>query len=140
MPSALGRYHWDGQLQARSPLFSCNWSAQHCQGQIEILWDQAAVAEVPGPPLGNYRLTLTGNDPRLNLTIDTREGRLQLKAHGEIAPQGRLKIQGEASAPTQAGHLNDESLNALLTLLMRPQGGGRYLIDYREAGASAPAP
>ena len=36
--------------------------------------------------------------------------------------------------------LDDESLNALLTLLMRPQGGGRYLIDYREAGASAPAP
>jgi hypothetical protein len=136
LPGALGRYHWEGQLQARSAAFSCDWSAQNCQGHIEILWDNAAIAEVSGPALGHYRLNLTGNGPALKLAIDTREGRLQLQADGEITHNGHLHLQGEASAPTKTGDLNDESLNALLTLLMRPQGAGRYRIDYRDNSRS----
>ncbi len=137
LPGALGRYHWDGQLHTRSSAFACGWQTKNCQGEIEILWDNAGVSEIVGPPLGNYRLILTNNESRTHLSIDTREGRLQLKAQGEITPNGQLVIQGEAIAPTQAGDKNDEALNALLALLMRPQGGGRYLINYRESASDS---
>lgn len=132
LPGALGRYHWDGQLHTRSSTFACDWQAKNCQGLIEILWDNAGVSEIAGPPLGNYRLTLTHSESRTHLSIETRDGRLQLKALGEITPNGQLTLQGEAIAPTQTGDRNEETLNSLLALLMRPQGEGRYLINYRE--------
>ena len=54
LPGALGRYGWTGMLHARGAQFACGWTLRECHGEIELLWNDAAVAEVPGPALGDY--------------------------------------------------------------------------------------
>ena len=56
---------------------------------------------------------------------------MQLTGHGGLAAGGKLNFRGEAWTAD-----GQESLNNLLGTLGRPAGGGKYLIEYRETGAS----
>ena len=58
LPGALGRYGWAGVIHARGSAFRCAWQNYSCVGEIELLWSDAAVAEVPGSKLGDYRFRL----------------------------------------------------------------------------------
>lgn len=130
LPGALGRYGWGGAIHVRSSAFRCSWQAYSCAGEIELLWNDAAVAEVPGSKLGDYHFRLVGEGRALRVDLATLSGRLQINGSGEVAPGG-LRFKGEAGA-TGA---DAAALDAMLRTLGRPAGvPGRYLIDYREPG------
>lgn len=132
LPGALGRYGWTGSLNARSTDFQCGWNGHACHGEIELLWNDAAVSEIPGPALGDYRLRLVGEGQALHVDLATQRGRLQIAGKGEISGNG-VSFNGEASATGS----DSASLNALLATLGRPAGmPGKYLIEYREAGTA----
>jgi len=128
LPGALGRYGWSGTLSASSAGYRCNWSAQNCNGEIDLLWNDAAVTEIPGPALGDYRLHLVGEGPTLHVDLATLRGRLQLNGSGEVSAKS-VRFSGEASATGP----DAETLGALLNTLGRPAGvPNKYLIEYRE--------
>ena len=128
----MGRYGWTGLLQARSAVFKCSLQGRDCTGEVELLWKDAGVTEVPGPVLGSYRIRIVGEGPSVHFDLTTLEGRLQLAGKGEIGAAG-LRFTGEASATgADAG-----PLEAKLRTLGRPAGSaGRYVIEYRESGTS----
>lgn len=129
LPGALGRYNWAGSLRARGDSFRCAWNSRSCNGEIELLWSDAAVAEVPGSKLGNYRFRLVGEGQALRVDLTTLSGRLQINGSGEIAGNG-LSFHGEAGATGS----DAASLDALLRTLGRPAATpGKVQIDYREA-------
>ncbi len=129
LPGALGRYNWAGSLRARGNSFFCAWNSRSCNGEIELLWNDAAVAEVPGSKLGDYRFRLVGEGQALRVDLATLSGRLQIHGSGEIAGNG-LSFHGEAAATGS----DAASLDALLRTLGRPAlTPGKYQIDYREA-------
>lgn len=133
-PGPLGRYGWAGTLHARSESFQCGWKADTCNGEVDLLWNDAAVAEIRGPVLGDFRLHLIGEGSTLRGDLATLRGRLQITGNGDISGNG-LNFRGEAAAT------GDEApaLNALLGTLGRPSGmQGKYLIEYREAGSAQP--
>lgn len=142
LPGALNRYGWTGMLHGRGKTFSCDWHGQDCRGDIELLWNDAAVTEIVGPALGDYRVSLTGAGPVLRVAIDTLGGRLKIKANGEIGGGGRINLHGEAmtvatpNSVNNESNENNESLNALLSTLGSSVGDGKYRIDYQEAGVA----
>ncbi|MBI5920546.1 MAG: type II secretion system protein N [Betaproteobacteria bacterium] len=132
LPGALGRYGWAGMIHARTNAFNCAWRSHSCSGEIELLWKDAAVAEVPGSKLGDYRFRLVGEGQAMRVDLSTLSGRLQINGSGEIAASG-LRFKGEASAtgPDAA------ALDAMLRTLGRSSGTpGKYLIDYREVATN----
>jgi len=128
LPGTLGDYGWSGLMRARTGEFRCLWARTDCAGQIELTWESAAVAQVPGPPLGDYRLRLTAEGKALRFDLATTRGRLQITGSGELSA-GSLRFAGEAAATEEhAGNLN-----TILRTLGRPGAApGRYLIEYRE--------
>lgn len=127
LPGALGRYGWSGTLHAQGAGYRCNWSGESCNGDIDLLWNDAAVAEISGPALGDYHLHLVGEGTTLRVDLATLRGRLQLNGSGEISAKA-VHFNGEASA-TGA---DAKALDALLNTLGRPSGvPGKYLIEYR---------
>lgn len=140
LPGALSRYHWHGDVRLDGTHYRCHWTPQHCTGQINLLWQQAAVNEVPGPALGDYRVELRTAEQLTHLRLATLNGRLQLQGQGEINAQGQLSFQGIAQLPASAQHpdakttlsLADGRLHELLATLGRPLGRGQYRIEYRE--------
>jgi len=131
LPGALGRYNWAGSLRSRGESFQCDWNGGACKGEIELLWSDAAVTEVPGSKLGNYRFRLVGEGQALRVDLTTLSGRLEINGSGEIAGKG-LSFHGEAGATGS----DAASLDALLRTLGRPAAKpGKYQIDYREANA-----
>jgi len=130
LPGALGRYGWAGSLHGRGKDFSCAWQSRTCQGEIELIWSNAGVAEILGGELGDYRIRLVGEGPTLRLDLSTLSGRLQIAGNGEIIANA-VRFNGEAGAtgPDAA------SLNNLLRTIGRPGATpGRFTIDYRGAG------
>ena len=100
-----------------------------CSGRIEMLWTDAAVSEVSGPVLGDYRIELNAEGNALRLDLATVRGRLQINGHGEFSA-GALRFNGEAAASGANG--DNAGLNSLLNALGRPTGvAGKYLLDYR---------
>lgn len=131
LPSTVGDYGWAGTLAARSSGFRCTWNRPRCTGQFDLAWDDASTAQIPGPPLGDYRVRLTAEGEALRFAVTTVRGRLQLAGGGEVS-QGRLAFSGEAQA---AG--DDVRLESLLRAIARPgPAPGRYLIEYRETQAA----
>lgn len=128
LPGALGRYGWSGALHAHGAGYRCSWGMRNCSGEIDLLWNDAAVTEIPGPALGDYRLHLVGEGATLRVDLVTLRGRLQLNGNGEISAKS-VRFNGEASA-TGA---DSEALDALLNTLGRPTGvPNKYLIEYHE--------
>ena len=127
-----GRYGWTGLLHVRSPAFRCSWHRQDCTGDIELLWQDAAVTELPGPVLGSYRVRIVGEGASAHFDLSTQEGRLQIAGRGTVGGGG-LRFAGEASVT------GDDSgpLEARVRSLGRPSGTpGKYAINYRESGPS----
>ena len=130
LPGALGRYGWGGNLHLRSSNFRCAWQTFACGGEIDLVWNDAEVAEIPGNKLGNYRFRLVGESQALRIDLTTLSGRLQFNGSGEIAARG-LRFKGEAAATGP----NAATLGAMLnTLGRRSATPGIYLIDYHETG------
>ena len=128
LPGALGRYGWAGRLRARGDNFRCAWNSHSCNGEMELLWSDAAVAEAPGSKLGDYRFRLVGEGQALRVDLTTLNGRLQINGSGEIT-DGGLSFRGEAGATGS----DAASLDALLRTLGRPAATpGKYQIDYRD--------
>lgn len=131
LPGALGRYGWGGSLRASGNSFRCAWNSRACSGEIELLWKDGAVAEVPGSKLGDYRFRLVGEGQALRVDLTTLSGRLQINGSGEIAGNG-LSFRGEAGATGS----DAASLEALLRTLGRPAATpGKVQIDYRDVNA-----
>ncbi|MBI3523659.1 MAG: type II secretion system protein N [Betaproteobacteria bacterium] len=129
LPGALGRYGWAGNLRARGNSFVCAWGKRSCNGEIELLWSGAAVTEVPGRTLGDYRFRLAGEGQALHVDLTTLSGRLQISGSGEITGNG-LSFHGEAGTSGS----DAAPLDALLRTLGRPAATpGKYQIDYRES-------
>lgn len=127
LPGTLGDYGWSGSMRASADEFRCRWSRAECSGKIELTWERAAVAQIPGPPLGDYRLRLTAENEALRFDLGTIRGRLQISGAGELSA-GSLRFTGEATAREGAG-----SLDTILRALGRPGAApGSYLINYRE--------
>lgn len=127
LPGALGRYGWSGLLHLQGAGYRCNWAADRCSGDLGLLWRDAAVAEIPGPALGDYRLRLVGEGATLRVDLSTLRGRLQLGGSGEVSAKS-ARFSGEAATDAS----NAEGLDALLRTLGRPAGTpGKYLIEYR---------
>ena len=128
----IGRYGWMGVLQARSPAFKCAWHGAACEGELELLWKDAGVSEIPGPALGSYRSRIVGEGQTVHFDFTTIEGRLEITGTGDM-DAGGLRFIGEASATgIDAGRLE-----AQLRTLGRPAGAaGKYVLEYRESTAS----
>lgn len=128
LPSALSDYGWSGTLKSQATKFGCNWGVPRCAGQIELSWIAAGTAQIPGPPLGDYRLRMTAEGEALHFDLGTVRGRLQIAGSGELS-NGKVRFTGEASANGE----DAARLETLLRTIGRPGSApGRYLIEYRE--------
>lgn len=126
LPGTLGGYGWYGTMRARGAEFGCRWRRPECAGRVELTWERAGVAQIPGPPLGDYQLRVTAEGEALRFDLATVRGRLQITGAGELSA-GRLFFNGEAAAT------GDVSLVPILVSVGRPGAApGRYVIEYRE--------
>jgi general secretion pathway protein N len=66
-------------------------------GRIQLDWEAAQSALSPVAPLGNYRLTTSGNGTGAEATLTTLKGPLLLEGQGRLE-NGRLRFSGSASA------------------------------------------
>ena len=129
LPSVIGDYGWSGTLAARGATFRCSWGRPVCNGQIDLAWNDAATVQIPGPPLGDYRVRLIAEGDALRFAVSTLRGRLQITGAGEISA-GRLRFNGEAQATAN----DDVRLESMLRVIGRPgSASGRYLIEYSDA-------
>ena len=129
LPGALAQYGWYGSLAARGSGFRCAWNGFTCAGQVNIAWRGAGTTQIPGPPLGDYRLRLIGEGGALRWDMGSERGRLQIAGSGEISANA-VQFSGEAFAT------GDDSarLETMLRAIGRPSPTpGHYLIEYREA-------
>lgn len=133
LPGVLGRYAWQGQLQAQSQAYRCDWPLRTCMGEIDLLWTGARANEVAGAPLGDYRFHLLGEGSALRVNLTTQAGRLQLSGKGEIvAGRGAARREMRFSGIAQTNAVDEVSLDTLLRALGRPAGeAGKYLLEYR---------
>lgn len=128
LPGPLGEYGWSGTAQARGTGFACRWSRAVCTGQIELQLRNAAVAELPGPVLGDFRVRVTAEGEALRFDVGTQRGRLMISGAGELSPE-TLRFSGEA----EARGADTAGLDTVLRAIGRPGSApGRYLIEYRE--------
>jgi len=128
LPGTLGDYGWSGTMRGRGAEFRCVWSRPECTGRIELAWERAALAQIPGPPLGDYLLRLTAEGEALRFDLTTVRGRLQIAGAGELSA-GTLRFTAEAGATGEGA----ASLDTVLRTIGRPGAApGRYLIEYRE--------
>lgn len=128
LPATLADYGWSGAMRAHADEFRCRWGREGCAGKVDFEWSKAAVALIPGPPLGDYQLRLTAEGKALRFDLATVNGRLRIAGAGELSA-GMLRFTGEAFATGEhAGNLE-----TILRVIGRPGAGpGRYLIEYRE--------
>ncbi len=113
----------EGQLQLQT--HSLQWTQQagvaQLQGDAELQLQQLATRLSTLRPLGSYRVRVQGGDP-IALTLDTREGSLQLTGSGQLV-NGRVHFNGEASAAPDA----EAALSNLLNILGQRQGNKSIL-------------
>lgn len=130
LPGAVGRYGWAGSLNARSDGFGYSWQGGIYRGEISLQWDDAAVAEIPGGELGDYRIRMVGEGQNLRFDLATMRGRLQITGSGELSANA-LRFNGEASA---GGPSATQLHNLLRTLGRQGATPDKVIIDYRIAG------
>ena len=131
LPSTIGDYGWDGTFSARASSFRCTWRRPSCAGQLDLLWNDAATVQIPGPPLGDYSVRVVGEGEALRFSVSTLRGRLHVTGAGEVS-RGRLRFTGEAHASAA----DDVRLESLLRVIGRPGSApGRYLIEYADTSS-----
>jgi len=128
LPVKLGDYGWSGTVRAQGTGFGCDWARGACTGRIDLLWEQASVALIPGLVLGDYRVRITGEGEALRFDLATVRGPLQIAGAGELSAAA-MRFNGEAHAEGDSA----ARLDVVLRALGRPAAApGRYLIEYRE--------
>ncbi len=109
------------QLQTRSLQWTHQAGVEQLQGEAELQLQQFATRLSTLRPLGSYRVLVQGGDP-IALTLDTREGSLQLNGSGQLQ-NGHLHFNGEATAAPDA----EAALSNLLNILGQRQGAKSIL-------------
>lgn len=108
-----------GQVEIKSA--GLDIDAESLRGTAELTWQDAGVSLTSVKPLGNYRLTLTGQGPDATFKLDTTDGVLELTGQGSLQIKtGRLNATGFATAKSRK-----DELDTLLQLIGPDQGDGR---------------
>jgi general secretion pathway protein N len=94
-------------------------------GSAELLWENAASQLLPANPAGSYRFLFSGEAKRLDLTVTTTEGALEIAAQGHwnALDDGVLKLQGTLAARAP-------QLEPFLAAIGTPQADGRRAFTY----------
>jgi len=97
------------------------------QGEILIDWMQASSPLSAVSPLGDYRLSLKGEQNSLAIALTTLEGALVLDGSGMWSPGSGLRFEGNAKAAAD----QEKPLADLLRILGNEQvaGSGNYRIS-----------
>lgn len=113
----------EGQMQLQTT--QLQWTQQQGRGQlqgaVELQMQHLSTRLSTLRPLGTYRLRVQGGDV-IALTLDTREGSLQLTGSGQLH-NGGVHFNGEASAAPDA----EAALSNLLNILGQRQGSKSIL-------------
>lgn len=98
-----------GQMQINSRLFT--FTRQGMSGIAVAEWTNAGSILSSVKPLGQYRIDLAGSGSRLEMTLSTTAGVLQLEGKGSFAPGQGLMFHGTARAASEKSSGLDELLN-----------------------------
>lgn len=94
-------------------------------GRAELLWRQAASGLTQVRPLGSYRIAFTGAGERLDFSLATLQGDLNLSGQGSWRPGGGVDFQGLARPVGDKLH----DLIPLLRVLGRQTAPGSYRLE-----------
>lgn len=123
-PAALAGPSGEVRITTKEFAFTRN----DMDGQVIILWVNAATTVSNVKPLGDYRLQATGNGSSLSFALTTDRGELNLAGQGAWAMDARkLQVSGTATPSPKSA----PTLDPLLRLMGGDQGEGRrsFAID-----------
>lgn len=108
----LQAMHFQGQvgISADSLVLQRNGSVT---GKMAANWVGAGSALSPVNPFGNYRFDLSGTGDRVNVSLSTVSGDLQLNGQGEWLTSGKLSFQTTAKADGAGKEVFSEMLHHL---------------------------
>ena len=98
-----------GQMQISSTQFTL--SQQGMNGNAIAEWTNAGSILSAVKPLGQYRINLTGSGTKLDISLKTVSGVLQMEGNGSFAPEQGLRFNGTARAAAESKGGLDELLN-----------------------------
>ncbi len=128
----LRPYRLQGALQAHAEHVELD--ARGMLGQITVDWLHAASGLSPIAPLGDYRIVLQGDGQKLEASLGTQGGKLQLQARGHLDPVQGVQINGTARAAAGA----EEELNELLHYIGPETQPGIYTLGLMPQSAVLP--
>lgn len=115
----LGLFDPAGEVTVRASAFGL--AQRQVSGQAELTWQGAASNLSAVKPLGDYRLTVTGQGQSARLRLETVKGSLSLTGEGLWMPTvGALQFNGMARPLERAA-----DLEPLLRLLGPDRGAGQ---------------
>ncbi len=103
-------------------------------GQITVDWLHAASGLSPIAPLGDYSIILQGDGQKLQASLSTQGGKLQLQARGHLDPVRGMQISGTAQAAADA----KEELNELLHYIGPETRPGIYTLALMPQSTALP--
>ena len=128
----LGPYQLQGVLEVSSEQLALDPTGMN--GQITVVWAQAASALSEIRPLGDYRILLQGNGAALDAQLSTLSGKLILSGKGSFDKTNGMIINGTAQAAPGAAvaelnellhHIGPEVSPGVFTLGLMPQAAVR---------------
>jgi general secretion pathway protein N len=128
----LHPYRLQGALQAHAEHLELD--ARGMLGQITVDWLHAASGLSPIAPLGDYRIILKGDGQKLEASLSTQSGKLQLQANGHLDPVQGVQIHGTAQASAGA----KDELNELLHYIGPETKPGIYTLALMPQSAALP--
>ena len=128
----LQPYRLQGALQAQADHLELD--ARGMLGQVKVDWLHAASGLSPIAPLGDYRIILTGDGQKMEASLSTLGGKLQLQARGHLDPAKGVQINGTAQAAVGA----EEELNELLHYIGPEMRPGIYTLALTPQAAVLP--
>jgi general secretion pathway protein N len=128
----LHPYRLQGTLQAHAEHLELD--ARGMLGQITVDWLHAASGLSPIAPLGDYRIILQGDGQKLDASLGTQAGKLQLQARGNLDPVKGVQINGTAQAASGA----EDELNELLHYIGPETRPGLYTLALMPQSAALP--
>lgn len=128
----LHPYRLQGALQVHADHLELD--TRGMLGQVTVDWLHAASGLSPIAPLGDYRIILQGDGQKLEASLSTQGGKLQLQARGHLDPVQGVQINGTAQAAAGA----EEELNELLHYIGPETGPGIYTLALMPQSAALP--